>query len=794
MAALENIITIGPSTSPILTLYNAPEHGNGDGVSKVDGVFAVDVIGDELSIDEVHALVHYGGALDVGMDVWEVYLGPDNEVYVDPDGESVYAQLLASAPDGERDTDVNLRELPYGTPVKWQCDGRAIAAFYLKNVDRVGRYKFRLNTTSGVGLLDNADHAGGVYTGQTFATVLADIVGGLFPVTVAPAIADQEVYNWLPYDTRRNNLHQLLFVFGAALRRDEDGNAIVVFLSDDSPRIVENEHVSIGGEVDYETPATRVEITEHAYFADANADEVVLFDNTAAGSGAASSTPIRFATGVPMQLPLTPTGSLTIEESGVNYAVVSGVGTLKGKPYTHITRIVAQDVPNAAGKPNVKHVTDMTLVSLANSLNVARRVLAYCSSAKTVSASIMLDGERCGDVLSVNDPFYESMTAFLQSVSVNASSDLWGPCKLIEGYVPQYQGNNITGSVTLRGAGVWTSPIDGTITAILSSGAQGGWGGYNGADSPKPSASSFTTTSPISGTTKERGYYLKSSDAQSNAGGAAGTPGAGGRVLVVTMSVTVGQQIPYNCGVGGAGGQGGAEPTAGALGTDTTFGSYSTANGTSSEAGFIDPITGDQFAQKGQNGVSGGDGVGFKKNENNEWYLFTPGAITVNGVEYAAGLNGTAASADGSAGDYGHLAYHAVGGFGGGPAFKGSGKNGGSGSGTLNLSSSYHPPIATSVPGVGGDGADAAAPDDETTMGRGGTGGNGGGGAGAFGTALERAGGTPDASQSIAYQSRGDRITVNATLSVSIGTPASGGAGSIGGKGGDGGIRIYWGQ
>jgi len=789
MAALENIITIGPSESPILTLQNAPTDGNGDGVSQVNGIFAVDVIGDELSIDEVHALVRYGGPLDVGMDVWEVYLGPNNEVYVDPDEESVYAQLLASVPDGSRDTNVNIRTLPYATPVTWECDGRTIAAFYLKSVDRVGRYLFRLNTISGVGLLENDDHPGGLYTGQTFLAVATDIIGGLFPFTVAAALADQEVYGWLPYDTRRNNLHQLLFAFGAALRRDEDGNPVIVFLSAESPRSVGNERVSIGGEVAYETPATRMEITEHAYFSTAGDETVTLFDNTTEG-GAGSSTPVRFDVGGPVH-DLAVTGTLVIEESGVNYAVVTGVGTLTGKLYTHTERIVGEDVPGTTGKPNVKHVTDMTLVNLANSLNVARRTLAYCSSAKTIDASIMIDGDRCGDILSLDDPFYEPTTAFLQSVSVNASSDLWGPCRLIEGYTPQYQGNNVTGSVTLTGSGTWTSPVTGTITVIMCGGGQGGGGGYDGGAAPTPTPRSFSTSS--SGKTTERGYYLSPADATPGDGGQPGTPGSGGKILVLTLSVIEGQQFAFSCGTGGTGGAGGSEPTAGAAGTDTTFGSYTTSTGTSSDAGYIDPISGDQFAQLGKEGVAGGNGVGFARNASNEWELVTPEPISVGGVEYSAGMQGSAAGDGVSLGlPYGTIRYNAVGGFGGGPAYKGSGSTGSNGSGSLSTGST--PPRATSVPGVGGKGADAAAPDNETVMGRGGTAGNGGGGAGAFGTTIGNANGGPTSDQSITYQAYGSGIQSNANLVMTIETPAQGGAGSDGGKGADGGIRIYWGE
>lgn len=748
MAALENILTIGPPSSPILTLTNAPANGNGDGVSQVGGVFAVDVIGDELSIDTISALVRYGGPLDVGMTVYEVYLGPDNEVYLDPDGESVYSQLLASVPDGSRDTDVNLRLLPYGTPVKWQCDGRTIAAFYLKNVERAGRYLFRLNATSGVGLLDRVDHPGGIYTGQTFAAVAGDIINGMFPVTIADALASQEVYGWLPYDTRRNNLHQLLFVFGAALRRDEDGNAVIAFLTDTQPKDVGDDRLSIGGDVDYETPATRVEATEHAFYSDANDETVTLFDNTDGGA-AADDTLVIFSDAPAHDLAVS--GTLTIEESGVNYAIVSGVGTLTGQLYTHLMRIVAADVPDASGEPNVKHVTDMTLVSLANSLNVARRVLAYCSSAKTVSASIALEGERCGDVISCNDPFFEAMTAFLQQANVNASSDLWGPCRLIEGYTPQYQGNNVTGSDTITESGTWTSPITGTLTAIIVAPGSGGAGGANGA----------VGTGAAKSWQNYSGGVLSVSPGVGGAGGAGGAAGSAGKVLVVTISVTEGQQ--FICTVGAAG-TGGAVGEAGTAGGITTFGSYSSEDGEIFPNGYIDPIGGELMAAPGTDGIDGGNG----------------------------GNGGTAQSSQATSGQNGGDAGAYTGGTGGTGDYRTGGLNndykesepgagGGGASGNANGENGANGQIiaGTNKTGArGGAGANAIAPAAKTALGCGGDGGNGGGGGGGAGGWY--------LTQPASYG------TFPYVRYYAVGGVA--GAGAAGGDGGPGGIKLYWGD
>lgn len=780
--ALPNILTIGDPAAPTLVLQNASADKNGDGVVSIGGVFGVDVIGDTLSIDEVDAVVQYGKAPDPGMTVYEVYLGPDNEVYLDPDGESVYSRLLASTPAGTRGALVNLRALPYGTPVKWQCDARTIAAFYLRDVSRVGRYLYRLAITSGVGLLDREDHPGGVYTGQTFETVALDIIGGRFPVTVASALADQPVYGWLPYDTRRNNLHQLLFALGASLRRDPSGAAQIVFLTAATPASVPDSRITFGGEVVYDAPATRAEVTEHGYFAAASDEEVTLFDNTNGGT-IANNTLVVFGEGVPVH-DLAVTGTLSIDSSGVNWARVSGVGELTGKRYTHVTRVVSQDAAGASGQPNVKHVENMTLVSLANSLNVAKRVLAYYSGARTVRASLMLQGERCGDVLSMDDPYFDPMQAFLESITVNASTDLWGPAKLIEGYMPQHQGNNVTGSAILTGIGVWPSPITGDLTVIVISGAQGGSAGSKGNDAPNPSVSSYNWHSSL-GNSWTNAKYIAVRNAKAGKGGAPGTtPGTGGRIYSTVISVTEGQEIAYACGVGGAGEVYGTS-SGGSNGTDTIFGDISSASGQVSPGGFIDPISGNRYAITGEIGMAGGDGVGWIVDENNVPKPGPQPSITIDGVIYSPG--GQGANVRGPTTN--NYASNIPGGFGGGVAYKANGFAGLRGYISIS-NNTLHATVAR-----GGQGATALAPPKAAVYGQGGTSGNGGGGGGAVGAQLRNESSDPDAylSNNCFAEVGADDSQTNYSLDFNLPTPALGGNGSDGGEGGDGVILLYWG-
>ena len=731
--ALPNTLTIGDPAAPTLVLHNRSSDGNGDGIVQIGGTFGVDVIGDTLSIDEVDATIQYGRTPDVGMTVYEVYLDPNNEIYVGPDN-GIYSRLLASAPDGTRGALVDLRTLPYGTPVRWECDARTIAAFYLKSIRRIGKTLYRLVATSGVGLLDNDMHLGGLYNGETFASVAADIIGGRFPFTVVDALAGQAVYGWLPYDTRRNNLHQLLFAFGAALRRTPAGAAQIAFLSASSPQPVPDDRVTFGGDVSYEDQATRVEVVEHSFFQTTEDEEVTLFDNTEDNTPA-NHTPVYFSADGPVY-GLTTTDTLSIDNGGaaygVNYAILTGKGTLTGKLYSHNTRIVSESVPGTPVQPIVRDVTDYTLINFRNSLNVALRVFEYYQSARTISASMAVEGERCGDILSLKDPFLDPMTAFLESVTVNASTNLWGPARLIENYTPRYQGNSATHSEILTGAGTWktwTSTFTGTLEFVLISGAQGGNAGNDGGDSGQFAV--VERSGWISNTGRQ--FLRYSAQVGFSLGGQPGdTPGAGGRLYFGHLDVTEGQEVAFYIGRGGAGGVRGVNNGQGSFGEDTVFGSASSASGQSTPSGFTDPISGNTYAMSGDSGIYGGNGAGINYNGK----FIDAQAIAVDGVEYSGGMMGSSDQDWFDTTSYPalELIAEAVGGFGGGGAYGGFGQNGEDGNVTIAKDGQGGATLLKATPGRGGNGADATPPPKASIPGQGGTSGNGGGGAGSYGS------------------------------------------------------------
>ena len=550
--------------------------------------------------------------------------------------------------------DIRPDAIPYGTPARLYDGDTLIGKFYFSKAARTSETHFSLTAVSGVGILDGQTHYGNIYTGQTFQEVAREIINGAFTFTCAEDVAAILIFGWLPIATRRENLHQLLFATGVMLRKDASGEVYFCFPDTVTQINVPDSRIFYGGEVDYLTPATGADVTEHTFIPLESDEQVTLYDNTQSGE-VAEDVFVSFRD-APIH-DLQTTGTIEIRESGVNYAVVSGLGTLIGKKYTHVTRVLSKTVQGrVAGQEKTATVSQATLVNATNSRNVLERVFSYYASARRIRSDIVLADEKPGDLIAFNNPYYEPESAFLAQMEISSGSFLRAACELITGYVPSGGGNNYTQSVVLTGEGEWVSPIDGRIKIAVIGAGCGAIGGNCGgaADTFKIDYDNWGNSSGeyIISRIDSNGESTKVSDGEKiggnetyilcpggttpGIGGMPGAPGEGGRILVVEINVTKGQKFAYKCGVGGIGGIGqhmvgalvGAEDVnvgftieysePGTEGSDTTFGPYSSANGVRLRHGYLDVLTNTLYGSIGDNGRPGQSG-----------YL---GASTVDGV------------------------------------------------------------------------------------------------------------------------------------------------------------------
>ena len=711
---MDNKILIGSDIgSPIFEFTNAS-------IESCSAVLSSAMSGEELAIDQFMPVVYDAAYISVN------FIPKNSAGLRTADGKTFNVK---------RGTQY-LDQLPYGTPIWYYSGDNLIGKFYSQRIVRTGKAKFDVLAVSAVGILDGQQHNGGIYTGQTFAAVAGDIIGDQFAFTCADDVAGISIVGWLPIGTRRSNLHQLLFACGVALYKDADGEIVFRFPDTGTVKNIPDNRIFLGGNVDYQTPATKAEVTEHTFLASPVDEEVTLYDNT--NSETANHVFVTFRDSPVYDLAVTDT--LTIEESGVNYAIVSGTGTLTGKKYSHITRVLSAHTDDAAAVEKAVSVTEATLVNVANSENVLKRVLSYYSSAKIIRNDIVLEGELAGDQVSFNNPYNEAEQAFISSLDITASSFLRASCEMITGYFPSGGGNNYKSVMIITESGEFQLPDAEKGLLVLIGGGEGGWSGGNGF--------------PATGTAGDE-WGDPGDIGDPGAGGVAGKRGSGGKILSVKVTFSPNSTAIASIGVGGDGGTpNGTESGAGQLGTETTCLGFSSDDGATSTAGYLDIFNNHAYGVSGIDGYVGGAGFDRVKGD-------VP-SITYNGQTwYASTVIGESHSGVdiGSSGNEYPWAFN--GGSGGGPAV---GSNGNPGH---DADTSY-----SGKAGAGGDGADAAAPAAVTNRGNGGNGGHGGGGGG--------------------QQGLGSRKDAWGAAVARNGGNGAGGRGSDGSKGGDGIILLFY--
>jgi hypothetical protein len=158
----------------------------------------------------------------------------------------------------------SLISFTYGSEVEYYKDDKLYARYYLKDVERNSKYEYTFSLQSAIGLLDDTNHYGGIYSGQTASNIIKDIIGGKITYTEHNIFSKIKVYGWLPVATRRDNLKQLLFAVGGCVKK-KDGIINFTTLTVDTPTGIPANRVYDSGKITYNAPASRIEVIEHQF-------------------------------------------------------------------------------------------------------------------------------------------------------------------------------------------------------------------------------------------------------------------------------------------------------------------------------------------------------------------------------------------------------------------------------------------------------------------------------------------------------------------------------------------------
>ena len=587
------------------------------------------------------------------------------------------------------------------TPLQYFYNGNLFATYYVNRIVRQGKSKYAIAAYDIIGVLSKQQHMGGIYTGQTSKEIITDVCGG------SNIVFDEEVenirlYGWLPIGTRRDNLRRVLFALGAVAKSTRSGELYIAALS--ARVVAQINKIGVGAEVEYPEPVGSVSLTEHQFIKSVNAKAETLFEGvTEEGDVITFDEPV---------YDLTTTG-MAIRESHANYAIVgAGNGTLSGKKYAHLTRELSQAL---SGGSEEAVYSDATLVSVVNSAAVLARLVNYHAQGDIITADTRHQRQAPGDTVNILHPYDLNLsTAFLLDRQITVSRELVSYQRFLLGFVPPDPSEGVYNRVdVITSDGTFVVPEGVTSLRIVLIG--GGTGGTSGARGENGTAGGVNQSQGAGGA--------------GGAGGAAGTPG---KVYQATFSVTPGQQFAVAIGAAGAGGTYSAEgQNAGGAGGETSFGAYSSLNGAISENGFVEEVSGVQYALPGQDGEAGSAGT--TGGSGNQW---GPEAettsVTYEGQTWHNGATGKIKYLVDSSNTVLVVAW---GGGGGGAAVGANGADGTQGSVSI-VSSSNSQYSATG--GVGGNGAaPTIQPPIAATYGSAGNGGHGGGGGGGGGGVLE---------------------------------------------------------
>lgn len=675
----------------------------------------------------------------------------DYEPLIDENDEYVY---------DENDELIYVRTLNYATVDFTQYTKyKDIVRLYSDNNVLLGKYYVeKVTAASGasgeitftcvsiMGILGNMQTHGGIYpdpsspqTPVYAGDLIAELMGG-YTYSIDGALSTSLVYGWIPAGTRRDALKQILFPLGASMLKDRNGDPEFTFNIPQTVEVIDT--TFIGGELTENSEAAKhIELTEHTFYVSSSVDPEVIYENT--GGTTADYDEIIFDE--PYHT-LIGTG-ITIHESGANYAIISGTGTLTGTPFLHIKKVLAADT-GANSTNNVKTFNDAYLVSQLNSAGCLNRLVNYYGQTAEVSVDIKGGAQNPGALIQVVSPtdYTKKLSGYIKSIKRSFSKIIKASVKLTYNWAPKDVGNAFDSYLIVTAAdlvnGKWNVPtalVGKPALVVLFGGAQGGYGGYDG-----EAGGQSIPLEP-----DDREWYNRGFTGGSGGAGGEGAQGGGGGKYLAVNFASLASSYSASIGAGGAGGAHNGE--AGAVGGDTTLGSYSTSAGSLLDGfeyvNLIDQTTYGQAGAPGTAGKAGGRAGDFPRigapqagqdgeDYNSTWTGGAGGSAlnveTTYGRAYSSGSGG-------GGGAYGRV---------GGDAF-------------LNASGRWT---------EAGPGANAVAPS-QAEFYRGGDGGHGGGGGGGGGYELHR---------------QGSYYTWEQVAG------GAGGLGSSGGQGADGFILVYY--
>lgn len=305
--------------------------------------------------------------------------------------------------------------------MKLYDDDQLLGSYYIDNAKRKSQQIYEINCYDAIGILDQTQFLGGIYTGQSATTVLDAIFeGSNINYTIDNVTASKTIYGHFPIMTKREALNWVCMATGSVVDTTRSVNVDIYRLDDTVKRTIGSESQYAGLEIENTQIITGVKVTAYEYSTINTSEE--LFSDVLNGT-------ITVEFGEPHHS-LTISGG-TIIKSGVNYAVISGSGstvTLTGKQYKVQTRIIEKNNESvgALDIQNILEINDCTIINNNIAQEVAERVLNYYLRSKKVNVKIVLGENDLGDKVTVESGYEGNVTGFIEKLEISGNNKLAG--------------------------------------------------------------------------------------------------------------------------------------------------------------------------------------------------------------------------------------------------------------------------------------------------------------------------------------------------------------------------------
>lgn len=276
--------------------------------------------------------------------------------------------------------------------------GELTAVQYIVDADREDTDRLRFSCQSVIGLLEDT-HLGGMYNGIALNTLLRDVLGDFAFLTDA-AFSDITITGYLPVQTRREALQQIAFAIGALVTSQGDGTIRLLPPDRHVRGVFAPGDIFSGATVSKQAQLGRVELYSHRFIP-------VQEEETLLDSEEVNGEEVLFVFSQPHHSYSVTGGSIT--GSGANWVRLTAAGTvtLKGKKYSHNTRLHAKRNPlaTALDAGNVVTVEQATLIHAGNVQEALERLYETQQSNHTLTQDAVITGQRAGQMVSSLNPW-----------------------------------------------------------------------------------------------------------------------------------------------------------------------------------------------------------------------------------------------------------------------------------------------------------------------------------------------------------------------------------------------------